>query len=726
MKSIKSGFHVVDFAVDLNGRLGVQDFRITTIGYRRTEAFGGTRQPHKVIMLTRMMKMALAYGLILAAVSAFWYAIGHPRLVKEPALAIDHKLQSVSYAPFEKNQSPLDLGLKGLTISDQRIDTDLAILSRRFECIRTYSVAGLEAVPAFAEKYGLKVLLGAWISGDPVLSQKEVTKVIELARRHPACVRAIVVGNEALLRREVTGPQLVEYIRQVKSALPGIPVTYADVWEFWLKHPDVAPATDFVMIHILPYWEDDPVSIDQSMAHVRKIRKELARKIPDKEIVIGETGWPSEGRMREGALPSPVNQARFMRGFVALAEKEHWQYNLIEAFDQPWKRAKEGAVGGYWGLYTTDRIDKNVFSGPVSNYPHWPAWFCLSAGIVLLTLFISGRNSGMSGIQWLKFSGVTAAGAVLIAMQCHQFSIISRNGWETLWAVMVLGQAAIVYFLALSAIAFDAMPEHLSLKASMDLLRGRFRPEAGDACLRAPDGGRFFPSFVLRHLTSVISINRLAVFALALIAVTGLFFDARYRSFNNCGFILPALGYVWFSRKAARPALPGGLEKLIYLTLAIAGMGVFIKETPLNWQADVWVGICLLLAYPLWREGRDVTLRPLLASGVLLAAAYAIFAVLRYVILDSNMVMSLCAENAAGIFCLIRNILGKLMYHQVFGLASLGLAGLAVWRNNAWLCLLAMIASLGSFAFYNVSMGAIAFVLAGLTLAHNRLAPDIM
>ena len=154
------------------------------------------------------MKMTLSYGLILVTAFSFWYAVGHPHLVKEPALSIDHKLQSVSYAPFEKDQSPLDLGLKGLTISDQRIDADLAILSRRFDCIRTYSVAGLEAVPAFAEKYGLKVLLGAWVSGDPVLTQKEVTKVIELARRHPSCVRGIVVGNEALLRREVTGPQL--------------------------------------------------------------------------------------------------------------------------------------------------------------------------------------------------------------------------------------------------------------------------------------------------------------------------------------------------------------------------------------------------------------------------------------------------------------------------------------------------------------------------------------
>ena len=666
------------------------------------------------------MKTIFAYGLILIMIFCFWYAIGHPRLVKEPALSIDHKLQSVSYAPFEKNQSPLDIGLKGLTISDQRLDEDLAILSRRFTDIRTYSVAGLEAVPAFAEKYGLKVFLGAWIGGDPVLNQKELTKVIDLARRYPSSIRGIVVGNEVLLRREVTGPQLVEYIRQVKSALPDIPVTYADVWEFWLKHPEVAPATDFVMIHILPYWEDDPVSIDKAMAHVLKIRQELARKIPDKEIIIGETGWPSEGRMREGALPSRENQARFMRGFIALAEQENWHYNLIEAFDQPWKRAKEGAVGGYWGLYDTYRNNKSVFSGPISDYPNWLALFCLSAGIVLLTLFVAGRHPGMSGFQWLQFAGITAAGAVLIIMQGHQFWIISRNIWEHLWAVMVLGQAAIVYFLALSAIALNAAPTHLNLKTSMDLLRNPSRPLPDGTSLKTSETGWLFPPVVLRHLPSVIAINRLAAIAFALIAVLGLVFDARYRSFNNCGFIIPALGYAWFSHKSGRPAQPGGLERLCALTLVIAALGVFINETPLNWQADIWVGICLMLAYPLWRKGRAGSLRPLVFHGLVLVAAYAAFAAMRYGILDSA-ITTLCAEKPDGFFCLIQSTLGKLMYNQVFGLTSLVLAGLAIWRNTVWLCLLAMIASLAGLALYNVSMAAIAFVLAGLTLAHKRL-----
>ena len=57
--------------------------------------------------------------------------------------------------------------------------------------------------------------------------------------------------------------------------------------------------------------------------------------------------------------------------FVKLADERNWNYNIIEAFDQPWKRVSEGAVGGYWGLFDENRADKNVFAGNVSNFPNY-------------------------------------------------------------------------------------------------------------------------------------------------------------------------------------------------------------------------------------------------------------------------------------------------------------------------------------------------------------------
>lgn len=643
------------------------------------------------------MRTVLAYGLGLAAIFGFWYGAGLPRPIPEAELTPGHTLQCVSYAPFEKDQSPFDFA-KGMTIAPARIDTDLAILSQHFSCIRTYSVAGLEALPEYAKKYGMQVLLGAWIGADPKLNEQELARLIALARQHPAVVRAVVVGNEALLRREITGAQLAGYIRQVKDALPGVGVTYADVWEFWLKHPEVGQATDFVMIHILPYWEDDPVGIEQAMAHIKKIREEIAQKIPGKEIVIGETGWPSQGRMRERALPSPENQARFIRGFIALAEKEQWQYNLIEAFDQPWKRIKEGAVGGYWGLYSPERIDKHILSGPVSNFSNWRLLFAQSAAIALLTLLIARRHRDMDATRWLQFSAAMAGGAILIVLQGHQFSLISTNTFEYLWGFVVLSLSGGVYLLALKAIVSGITPAHLSLDGSLDFLRGKSRlsPEAVNGALR------------------------LGVITCALIAILGLVLDARYRSFNNFGFAIPALAYAWFSRRQDSQPGQSMLEHLSAMLLAAGGVAILINETPLNGQADIWVALCLLLAYPLWRDSRTVSLRPLLPFALLVLGAFGAFAALRHGVFISERLVGVCADTPDKTICLVRSLIGRLMYNQVFAWTSLTLALLAVWRNAVWLCALALVASLAGLAFYNVNLAALAFVLAGLTLVHRK------
>ena len=169
-----------------------------------------------------------------------------------------------------------------------------------------------------------------------------------------------------LLRGEMTTADLVAIIRSVKAQV-SVPVTYADVWEYWLQNREIYDAVDFVTIHILPYWEDVPVRAKFAAAHVDAIRKRMAVAFPGKEILIGETGWPSEGRMREGALPSRTNQARVVSEILGLAKSEKFRVNLIEAYDQPWKRKLEGTVGGYWGLFDSGAPRTEISAGPADQ-----------------------------------------------------------------------------------------------------------------------------------------------------------------------------------------------------------------------------------------------------------------------------------------------------------------------------------------------------------------------
>ena len=272
--------------------------------------------------------------------------MGAPVQMPQSPLAAGEKLYCVSYAPFRSSQNPLDPATR---ISAAQIDEDLSRLAQVTNCIRTYSVEhGLDQIPEIARRHGLKVIHGLWLSREAEKNRQEIATSIALANRHPDVITAIVVGNEVLLRGEISSSDLANIIRGVKAQV-SVPVTYADVWEFWLRHRELYDAVDFVTIHILPYWEDFPIPAAQASAHVDAIRRKVAAAFTSKDILIGEVGWPSAGRMREGALPSPVDQARVLHDVLTLAKRDNFRVNVIEAFDQPWKRYLEGTVGGYWG-----------------------------------------------------------------------------------------------------------------------------------------------------------------------------------------------------------------------------------------------------------------------------------------------------------------------------------------------------------------------------------------
>ena len=119
----------------------------------------------------------------------------------------------------------------------------------------------------------------------------------------------------------------------------------------------------------------------------------MQQAYPEKEVVISEVGWPSHGRTRKDAVASRANQAKFLRRFLATAEREDITYYLMEAFDQPWKRTIEGEVGGHWGVFDADREAKFAFTSPVVAVPNWFSLAAISIGLSVLILALLFRDS---------------------------------------------------------------------------------------------------------------------------------------------------------------------------------------------------------------------------------------------------------------------------------------------------------------------------------------------
>ncbi len=335
----------------------------------------------------------LLIGAALLLGALLWLRAITPQALPEPPTApgaAGPRIPCLSYAPFrDPALNPLR---PGPSVSPPQIEADLRQLRTLTDCVRTYAVdRGLEAVPAVAERLGMRVKLGAWIGRDPVANARQIRDAIALARAHPKSVELLIVGNEVLLRQEQSPAALAALLAAARRDSP-VPVTYADVWEFWWRHAEqLRPQVDRVTVHILPYWEDEPVAVDQAVDHVLDLAARTQAHFPGLPVLVGETGWPAAGRQRQGAVPGRVEQARFHRELLLRSAGRGIDFNLIEAYDQPWKRALEGEMGQAWGLFTADGRLRFPWQGPVdSGQPPWAV--PLAAGLFGLGAWVLGRG----------------------------------------------------------------------------------------------------------------------------------------------------------------------------------------------------------------------------------------------------------------------------------------------------------------------------------------------
>jgi exo-beta-1,3-glucanase (GH17 family)/cellulose synthase/poly-beta-1,6-N-acetylglucosamine synthase-like glycosyltransferase len=302
-------------------------------------------------------------------------------------------LNSISYSPFTSAVHP---DTEGSRPAEAQIRADLKALAPYTRAIRLYSsTGGVEQVPPIAAEFGLKVTLGIWLDKNEKRNEREIRSAIDLLHKNRN-VNAIMVGNETLFRRDMTADELTEIVKRVKREVSGaVPVSTGEIYsELLEKNKDgelvaekLVSRIDFISAHVLPYWGGVPAegAVDDAVRVYGKLRDTF----PGKHIVIAEFGWPSAGYNRQAAMPGKLEQASIMRAFVSRAQALGIDYNLIEAYDQPWKTI-EGSVGAYWGLFDGAREPKFNWTGPITDSDHWKIGAIAVAVGVLVSLPILG------------------------------------------------------------------------------------------------------------------------------------------------------------------------------------------------------------------------------------------------------------------------------------------------------------------------------------------------
>lgn len=425
----------------------------------------------------------------------------------------------VSYAPFRRpGHTPFDAALR---ISPAQIEEDLRLLAAVTGCVRTYGLDhGLDAVPAIARRLGLRVVLGAWIGRDARANDDQLTRALALARAHSDVIDLLIVGNEVLLRRELTPESLAALLVRAKLESP-VPVSYADVWEFWLRHGAVLrPHVHRIAAHVLPYWEDEPVGVSVATAHVHAVAARLRAAFAPLPVWVAETGWPAEGRQRGPARPGHAEQARFVREMLAAESARRpgvapLKFNLIEGFDQPWKRRLEGAMGGYWGLFDAGGHARVPMVGPLAadeaaRQRLWAAGVGLLSGAMIVVVLVRSRRGTKDGVVLWAATLVlgTSAWAVAAYWQAQQWLAWGGSGTE-----LALG-AMLAVLMSLGAA--------LELPRLARLIAGWDAPVARAGLMALATGAAPWVAR-LRAMVLAAALFGVATWALQLV------FDARYR-----------------------------------------------------------------------------------------------------------------------------------------------------------------------------------------------------
>jgi len=255
-------------------------------------------------------------------------------------------IHGISFSVYLEDQAP------GSHISTEQIEARMQVIKPYVKWVRSFSCTdGNELVPGIAHENGLKTLVGAWLGSDEEKNEEEIEGVIKVAKAGHADI--VAVGNEVLLRGDLTEDEIIDFIQRVKKEVPDILVGYVDAYYEFELHPRLCEASDVILANCYPFWEGYP--LEHSLLYMKDMYQRAVKAAKGKKVIISETGWPNLGSPDRKAVPSYENAIKYFINAYTWADEEDIEIFYFSSFDETWKIGAEGDVGAYWGLWDKDR-----------------------------------------------------------------------------------------------------------------------------------------------------------------------------------------------------------------------------------------------------------------------------------------------------------------------------------------------------------------------------------
>ena len=258
-------------------------------------------------------------------------------------------------------------GGKVTAATEAAIRKDLTLLRPSFNGLITYSAtSGLEAIPKIAHELAYRaVILGIW---DP-LSEIEINNVIHAAKKYPALIAAVIIGNEGLYTKRYLPQDIQKAGQRIKKECPHLAITTSEPFSLYFEkeYNQFFNSHDLLMPNVHPVFEKWFTAVTPTTQGVDMVIQ-IAEKLKTtyhKPLLIKETGLPS-GPQEQGF--SLQRQTLFWSELLKrFPFSPNQSLACFEAFDAPWKPQEMAATlpgnhasEAFWGFFTNDGKGKQV------------------------------------------------------------------------------------------------------------------------------------------------------------------------------------------------------------------------------------------------------------------------------------------------------------------------------------------------------------------------------
>lgn len=248
--------------------------------------------------------------------------------------------KGVTYSPYSDN---------GGCKSSSQISSEIAELSG-FNIIRLYGVDcnQVEAVLA-AKSKSQKVFAGIYDVSNIESGIESLASAVKSSGSWDD-IYTVSIGNELVNGGQATASQIAQYVATGRSALKAAgysgPVVSVDTFIAIINNPELCEHSDYIAANAHAFF-DGNVDAEGAGEWVLQQIQRVSSACNGKNVMITETGWPSQGETNSKAVPSKSNQKAAVASIKSSCGND---VLLFTAFNDPWKAPGAFNAEQYWGI----------------------------------------------------------------------------------------------------------------------------------------------------------------------------------------------------------------------------------------------------------------------------------------------------------------------------------------------------------------------------------------